>query len=151
MAKLLEQSKYIVLIAVFGLLVAALATFVWGVVGVASFVVALITSAGSDRNAVIQVLEVLDTFLVGTVLLISGLGLYELFIGKLALPEWLVIDDLSKLKSKLADVIVLIMAIKFLDKLVTAKESLDVVWTALAVAIVSGVLIALNAVRDRGK
>ena len=137
MTKFLEQSKYIVLIGVFGLLAASVATFAWGFTEVIAFIVALINTRGSDAATVVSLLELLDTFLIGTVLLIFALGLYELFIGKLALPEWLVIDDLAKLKSKLTDVIILIMAIKFLDKLVAGKQALDVLWTALAIAVVS--------------
>jgi uncharacterized membrane protein YqhA len=89
----------------------------------------------------------MDTFLIGTVLFIFSIGLYELFIGKLAQPEWLEIDDLSKLKAKLSDVIVLFMAIKFLDKLLQSKNYQDTLLYAVSVAIVSAVLIAFNRFR----
>jgi uncharacterized membrane protein YqhA len=147
MSRLLERSKYMVLIAVVALLAAALATFGWGALKTVYFVAGLIGSAGADPLSVIALLDTVDTFLVGTVLLITALGLYELFIGPLELPEWLVIKDLNSLKSKLSDVIVLFMAIKFLDKLVQSKNALDTLWLALAVAVVSAALIAYNQLR----
>jgi uncharacterized protein (TIGR00645 family) len=146
MAKLLESSKYVVLVAVVALMAAAIATFGWGAWKTISFVAALFTSGG-EAQAILTLLDMMDTFLIGTVLFIFSLGLYELFIGKLQTPEWLEIDDLSKLKAKLSDVIVLFMAIKFLDKLLQAKDYQDVFWYALSVAVVSAVLIAFNRFR----
>ncbi len=146
MGKLLENCKYVVLIAVVSLMLAAIVTFGWGAVKTASFVMALITG-GNDTLAIVSLLDMMDTFLIGTVLFIFSIGLYELFIGKLAQPEWLEIDDLSKLKAKLSDVIVLFMAIKFLDKLLQSKNYQDTLFYAVSVAIVSAVLIAFNRFR----
>jgi uncharacterized membrane protein YqhA len=86
----------------------------------------------------------MDTFLIGTVLFIFSIGYYDLFIGKVNTPDWLVIDDLGKLKAKLSDVIVLFMAIKFLDKLLQSTNALDTLLYAVGIAIVSLALIALN-------
>lgn len=150
MGKLLENCKYVVLIAVVALMLAAIATFGWGAVKTVSFIVALITG-GNDTLAIVSLLDMMDTFLIGTVLFIFSVGLYELFIGKLKQPEWLEIDDLSKLKAKLSDVIVLFMAIKFLDKLLQSKNYQDTVLYAISVAIVAAVLIAFNRFRvDKG-
>jgi hypothetical protein len=54
------------------------------------------------------------------------------------------IKQLSDLKGKLIDVIQLVAAIKFLEKLVTAEEALDVLWYALAVSIVILALLAVH-------
>lgn len=144
MAKFLENCKYIVLIAVFSLMVATFATFVWGGVKTVNFVLILLRNASDDSLATLYLLQVVDTFLIGTVLLIFSIGLYDLFIHELVLPDWLLIDDLSKLKAKLSDVIVLFLAIKFLEKLLQSKNALDTLFLALAVAIVAAVLIAFT-------
>ncbi len=67
-----------------------------------------------------------------------------LFVTALRLPVWLVIDSLTDLKGKIIDVIQLVVAIKFLEKLVKADDPLDTLWYALAV---SAVILALLAVR----
>ena len=54
-----------------------------------------------DRLAV-ELIEITDIILLGTVLYIVALGLYQLFIDqKLALPRWLKVNDLTDLKRDL--------------------------------------------------
>lgn len=150
MVKILENSKYVVLIAVVSLMLAAVVTFGWGAVKTANFIWTLV-SGGNDTLAILNLLDIMDTFLIGTVLFIFAIGLYELFIGKLQQPEWLDIDDLGKLKAKLSDVIVLFMAIKFLDKLLQSKNYQDTLLYAISVAVVAAVLIAFTRLRiDKG-
>ena len=124
-----------VVFAVFGLLAAALITFAWGVFGVYDFAGTLLK--GDETVGLVKVLSMLDTFLLATVILVFALGLWELFVGDLDLPEWLEIHTLDDLKSKLADVIVLVVAIKALEKLTTAKKPID----ALLYAAASGLIV----------
>ncbi len=151
MNRILESSKYIVIIGVLCLLVASVATFVWGGIKTFSFLTALIATRGSDSDLIGSLIELVDIFLVATVLLITSLGLYELFISKLKLPEWLIIDDLTKLKTKLTDVIVLILAINFLKFFLKSENMLDTLLKAAATALVIAVLIAFgnSRVKDR--
>jgi uncharacterized membrane protein YqhA len=76
--------------------------------------------------------------------------LYELFIGDVQLPQWLVIRNLSDLKAKIVDVIVLVIAIKFLEKLVQGGDAIDILWYGLASTTVMAVLIGWNALKSRG-
>ena len=143
MKRILESSRYVVLIAVISLLVAAIATFVWGAAQTA-FLIGKFISTPKDAELIVAIVQLMDLFLLGTVLLVFALGLYELFIEKLALPEWLVIDDLKKLKGKLSDVVILILAIKFLEKLIESKSAQDTLMTGIAVAVVIGGLVLFN-------
>lgn len=152
MAKYLEQCKYIVLIAVFSLMLAALATFLWGGAQTINFLWLLVSNNSDPSLVTLNLLEMVDTFLIGTVLLIFSIGLYDLFIDKLNLPEWLYIDNLSKLKTKLSEVIILFMAVKFLKKLIDVKDAQETLFVGLAVAVVAAVLIFFNRVStDNGK
>lgn len=151
MAKALSSAKYVVVIAVICLLIAAVATFAWGALSTLQFLIALISTAGSDSDLLGQLIELVDIFLIGTVLLIISFGLYELFISKLDLPDWLVIDDLTKLKNKLTEIIVLILAIKFVRYFLESKNAQDTLFTGLAVAVVASALIAFNYVRVKEK
>lgn len=151
MNRILESSKYLVLMGVIGLLVASAATFVWGAFRTFNFITVLVATRGGDSGVVGSLIEVVDIFLVGTVLLITSLGLYELFISKLDLPDWLVIDDLTKLKTKLTDVIVLILAINFLKFFLKATNMVDLLLQAVAVAVVMGVLVAFGNLRTKEK
>jgi uncharacterized membrane protein YqhA len=65
----------------------------------------------------IEFIEMVDLFLLGTILLITSVGLYQLFMEpNMDLPEWLVVTDLEQLKFNLLAVIVVMLAILFLGK-----------------------------------
>ena len=142
--RLAEHSVVVVVIGAFALFLTAVITFVWGFAKVWSFVDLLLEDGANGSLATVRLLEVIDTYLVGTVVFILAIGLVELFVTPVRLPEWLEIRDLGDLKGKLIDVIQLVAAIKFLEKLVLSEEPLETLWYALAV---SSVILALLAVR----
>ena len=149
MKRVLESSRYIVLIAVVSLLVAAVATFLWGAVQT-FFLIGKFIATPMDAALIVPIVQLMDLFLLGTVLLVFALGLHELFIQKLDMPEWLVIDDLKKLKGKLSDVVILILGIKFLEKLIDSKSAQDTLMTGVGVAVVIGALVLFNYTSSKG-
>lgn len=63
--------------------------------------------------------ELIDLFLLSTILYIVSLGLYKLFIDpNFPLPEWLIIGDLNDLKERILGVIIVLLAISFLGYVV---------------------------------
>lgn len=144
MEKLLEKGKNLILLAVFSSLLASFAVFVWGAFKTVTTIIGLVTSLGKDPLVAIAFIELMDTFLIATALFIFAVGLYELFIKDITLPQWLVIHDLHDLKAKLGSVIVLVMAVTFLKHLVEWKDPQGTLYFALGVAIVSASLIALG-------
>lgn len=73
-------------------------------------------------NTITHVVEIIDGYLLGAVLLIFALGLYELFISKIDLAEGeetasnvLLINNLDDLKGRLAKVILMILIVKFFE------------------------------------
>ncbi len=86
---------------------------------------ALTTSDRADLRAtmVTHVVEIIDGYLLATVMLIFSLGLYELFISKIeqankseASSSVLLITSLDDLKSRLAKVILMILIVKFFER-----------------------------------
>ena len=149
MARLIGNLRYLVILAVIGIAVQAIATFGWAVWVTGDFVGDLVsTSAWQQDDTIVELLQVLDLYLIGTVLLITAIGLYELFIGEVQLPDWLVIRNLSDLKTKIVEVIVLVIGIKFVEKLVMTKEPIDVLWYGLGSAAVMAVLIGWNTLKS---
>jgi uncharacterized membrane protein YqhA len=86
----------------------------------------------------------MDVFLIATALLIFAIGLYELFIGDVPMPKWLVIHDLHDLKAKLGSVIILVLAVTFLKHLVEWKDPQGTLYFGLAVTLVSASLIVFG-------
>jgi uncharacterized membrane protein YqhA len=132
-----------VLIAVVSLLVATVATFIWGAAQTVVLIGRFIATP-ADTALIVPIVQLMDEFLLGTVLLIFALGLYELFIENLALPEWLVIDSLKKLKGKLSDVVILLFAIKFLEKFIDSKSAQDTLLLGVAALVGMGGLVLFN-------
>lgn len=141
---LLEKSRYLVVIAVLASLVAALAAFGWGAFKTWHAVAFLYESGGKDPLASIKFIELMDAFLIATALLIFAIGLYELFVADLALPEWLAIHSLHDLKAKIASVVILVLAVNFLSHLVEWQDARETLEFGLAVSVVAAVLIAFG-------
>ncbi len=144
MEKLLGKSRKLILIAVISTLIASVVAFLWGALKTATIIMNLIISYGKDPLAGIALIELMDTFLIATALFIFSLGMYELFIKDINLPEWLVIHNLHDLKAKLGSVIILVMAVTFLKHLVEWKDPQGTFFYGIAIAIVSASLIAFS-------
>ncbi len=144
MKAILEKSRYLAIIGVISLLIAALAAFGWGTLKTISTTLLVIQSAGRDRAITIDLIEIVDSFLIATAILIFAASLYELFIGDINLPEWMLAHNLYDLKAKLSSMIVLVMAVKFLGKLEEVKDAQELLQTGIAISVVSAVLIAFG-------
>ena len=144
MKYILEKSKYLALIGVVALLLAAVAAFLWGTFKTVDTISLVISSMGRDKAITVELIEIVDSFLVATAVLIFATSLYELFIGKLDLPDWMLAHDLYDLKTKLSSMIVLVMAVKFLEKLLDVKNANDLLQVGIATALMSAVLIAFG-------
>ena len=149
MRKILKYSRYLSLIAVIALLAAALAAFGWGITRTVEAVSRIIASLGQDASIIILLVEIVDAFLVAMALLIFSVGVYELFIGELDVPAWMKIHDLHDLKTRLGSILVLVMAVKFLEKLAEWKNAQDTLHFALAITLISAVLITFGFFREK--
>jgi uncharacterized membrane protein YqhA len=150
MSKILEKSRYLALIGVLGLLVAALAAFVWGLFQTWHALLLIASSLGADSGITVALVEIVDSFLIATTLLIFSVNLYELFVADLNVPEWMVSHDLYDLKTKLSSMVVLVMAVKFVEKLVDVKDYTNLLQFGAAVTLVSSVLIAFGYFGKKG-
>jgi len=93
-----------------------------------------------DRLAV-QLIEITDVILLGTVLYIVALGLYQLFIDQsLVLPRWLKVNDLTDLKRDLIGVVVVLLGVSFLGEVVNWEGENDVLPLGAGIALVIAAL-----------
>ena|SRR3972149_4023740 len=135
---LLEKGKYVVLLAVISTFAASIATFVWATIRMMHNVYDMFKAASEAQFAVsvAHMVAVIDSYILAVILYIFSVAMYELFIGKLTLPEWLIIKDLDDLKKKLSSVIVLMLAVTFLEHLVKWEKPQDTLMFAVAIAVV---------------
>jgi uncharacterized membrane protein YqhA len=148
---LIERSRYLVLIGVCGLLVCTVTAFALGVYKTFGTVVSIALQESKDDFALILLFDCLDSFLVATALLVISVSLYELFIGELKVPDWMLVRNLSELKAKFTFVIIPVMAVKFLQKLLASADALETLYYGIAVGVVSLSLAAVNYVSEKEK
>jgi len=142
--KLLWGFRCIIVLGVVGLLVSSLLIFLLGTIETFSLLkifIRHITENGFHfetvvvNEIIVHVIMTVDDFLLGIVLLIFGLGSYDLFISKIEVaeqaakkanirrPNWLKFTELDELKDILGKVVLMILIINFLKFVV--KFSFD--------------------------
>jgi uncharacterized membrane protein YqhA len=125
----------------------ALAVVAWGAwTGV--LVVGDIVTSSDDLDLVADLLKVTDLFLIGIVFLIVGIGLWELFVEDLDLPDWLTITSLSELKDKLIDTLFLVLGVYFVEQVLSQRDTEELLRLAGAIALVGGVLVVYRVLRS---
>ena len=160
----LWQSRFVVLFAVIASLVTSLAMFFLATVDAYFMSAHLIGYASPDltgeaRNAmraetITHVVEIIDGYLLATVLLIFALGLYELFISPIDMAKKggdstasnvLIINSLDDLKARLAKVILMILIVRFFEHAISMKfdSPLDLLYLAAGIALI-GVALFLS-------
>ena len=152
----LAASRYLIVLAVIGTLLSSAALLLYGTLVVIDLVVETMrewsVSADRAKNLSIEFIELVDFFLLGTVLYLVGIGLYELFIDPdLPTPDWLHVESLDDLKSKLIAVIVVLLEVTFLGAAVSWKGGHDILYFGLAIAAVLVPLTVLQLFTTRSK
>lgn len=143
--RVIASSRYLIIIAVLCSLAASATLLVYGVIETYQIVVGLISAgkAGDKvaKQLVLDCIELVDLFLLGTVLFIIGVGLYELFIDStVPLPAWLVIRTLDDLKNKLIAVVIVVLGVVFLGQVVSWDGQRDLLGFGAAIALVIAAL-----------
>jgi uncharacterized membrane protein YqhA len=127
-----------------GSFIAATAVMLYGAVEIVLLIGENLSHGVSSKGAktlALGFIEVVDLFLLGTVLYIIALGLYELFVDdKLPLPAWLSIHNLDDLKNKLTGVVILVMGVLFLGQVVSWDGERDLLPYGAAIALVIAAL-----------
>ena len=139
--QLLGRTRVLIAFAVAGLLLAAIVTLVYGFLLVFRTIWDVVTDHGVSVDGAkalsVEFVELTDLFLVGTVLYIVALGLYELFIDSgIPVPAWLHVDDLEDLKGQLIRVIIVLLGVNFLVAVVDWQGGQDILWFGLAIGLV---------------
>ncbi len=151
---LLWESRFAVIFAVIASIFTAFAMFYIATVDAYYVMTHLAEYASPSLNAVersvlrgetvTHIVEIIDGYLLATVLLIFALGLYELFISRIdraetseAASSVLIINSLDDLKGRLAKVIMMILIVRFFEYAIRIKfeTPLDLILLAGGIAL----------------
>ncbi len=152
----LWNSRFVVMAAVIGSLVAGFAIFYMATVDVWNLLMHVVHYGDADitevarkqlhDDTITHIVEVVDGYLLATVMLIFSLGIYELFIsdidqahGSRSSSKILVIDSLDDLKARLAKVILMIMIVTLFEQAINMHMSgpLDLLYLGASIALIA--------------
>ena len=156
---ILWASRLMVLVAVLASLVLAFGAFYIATVDVAYLLRALPAYASPSlspearlalrADGIQNIVKAVDGYLIGAIMIIFGLGLYELFISKIDIVErselgarLLRIHSIDELKNRLAKIILLVLVVKFFQQALDTKygSPLDLLYLALGTLLVGAAL-----------
>ena len=152
MRKILGLSRFAVIIPAIASIIGALLLMAQGSIEIGKVVYDAVVNNSYLKVTIVNVLTAVDAILLGTVLLVIGYGLYELFVDtQIEVPVWLEINDLDDLKSKLIGVVVAIIAVVFVGVFVDANRASEVVSYGVgAGALVAGLALFAFATKKSG-
>ncbi|KAL9242615.1 hypothetical protein vseg_016601 [Gypsophila vaccaria] len=165
--KVIYRWRFVTLLGVLGSLIGSALCFIKGCNVVAASFVEYFARSG---KAIVMLVEALDVYLLGTVMLVFGMGIYELFVSDLDIaksqpqllhqnrsnlfglftllerPKWLEIKSVNALKTKVGHVIVMLLLIGLFDKSKKAaiNTPTDLVCFSASVLLCSGGLYMLS-------
>ena len=128
MKRIMGLTRYAVFVPAIASIIGALLLMAQGSWAMLMTVIDSVSNGYGLKETIVEVLTAVDAILLGTVLLVIGYGLYELFIdADLDVPQWLRVYDLDDLKSKLIGVVVAIVAVVFVGVFVDSNRASDVI------------------------
>ena len=132
--KVLWNTRYIVVSAVFFSVLAAIVLFVLGSYEILHAIVEKnpltnLEFKGNHSEMLLELITAIDLYLIGVVLLIFGFGIYELFVSKIDIARAdesvtiLEIENLDELKNKIIKVIIMVLIVSFFERILKISQS----------------------------
>jgi uncharacterized membrane protein YqhA len=124
--KFIAGMRFFALIPFIGLTIAAAVLFIKGGIDLVHFLWELLfgmAEVDTQGNIIVDIVEIVHLFLVGTVLFITSLGIYELFIDSLPLPPWLRTHSIEELELNLVGLSIVVLAVNFLGIIFDNQET----------------------------
>jgi uncharacterized membrane protein YqhA len=155
---ILWKSRWFILIAVISSLVLSVFVFYIATVDIFSLITSYFMSPSDipldvkvqfKNELIVRIIKVIDIYLLGIFMFVFGLGLYELFISKIAPAEnsevgstVLLIKTFSDLKTKLGNVVLLILIVTFFQHAleISYPDSLSLLYLGTGVLLVSAAM-----------
>lgn len=148
LARAIGRSRLVVMVAVIAVLAAAFSFFLLGAVLAAQGIVdawrgALVGKIDSTELT-LQFLQIVTVMLKAVFFYLVGVGLYSLFISPLNLTVALGVKTLSDLEAKIISVVIVIMAVSFMEHYIESRGEMAVLLSSGALALAVIALVAFQ-------
>tara|TARA_Y100000385_G_scaffold28281_1_gene26727 strand:+ start:84 stop:578 length:495 start_codon:yes stop_codon:yes gene_type:complete len=131
--KILWSVRYVVILTVLLSIISSISLIVigsWDIIQAIIFYNPLFDVSIENNNELLfKIISSIDLFLIGIVLLIFGFGVYELFVSEIDFTDskfsesTLKIKSLDQLKNKIIKVIIIVLIVKFFEKVLKFSEN----------------------------
>jgi uncharacterized membrane protein YqhA len=134
-------SRILVIIAIIGMIITSILVILTGFAELFRIFEFLLHEGMLTEEAgkflSVTVTEMIDLYLIGLVLIIFSLGLYQLFIDPdIDLPEWLDTPSFDVLKGRLLIVVAVVLAVLFLGYASTATDGRTIAGLGIGISLV---------------
>ena len=155
-------TRVLTLLAVFGSLFAAIALFIKGSVIVVDGMIEFVTHITSPEyeHLLEMFVSSVDVFLFAMVLIIFGVGIYELFISKIDpvekkadnRPTWMQVSNVDDLKASLGKVILMVLIVTFFKYSIEVEYGNvnDLLKLGVGIILIAGALFITNKSHHHG-
>jgi uncharacterized membrane protein YqhA len=152
-ARLIGRSRLIVVVAVVAVLLCAFSLFLlgaWFAAGaIAHAWTGVIDGDVGTAELIVRFLEIVTVMLKAVFFYLIGVGLYSLFISPLNVTVALGVETLNDLETKVISVIIVIMAVNFLERFIRHDSALELLEIAGALALAVAALVAFKVYTNR--
>lgn len=155
LAKVVGHTRFVVFVAVVAVLLVAVSLFLLGAYEAVTSVVGAwtgITQTGIDAPEItVLFLRVVILMLEAVAFFIVGVGLYGLFLAPLNITEALGVETLGDLEERVLSVIVVILAVTFLEHFIGRGDAMELLRRAAAFAAAVLAIAAFHIVVHRAR
>ena len=152
-AHLIGRSRAIVVVAVIAVMLAAFSLFMLGAWLALTIIwdgwIEVIGGEVGTAELIVRFLEIVTVMLKAVFFYLIGVGLYSLFISPLNVTVALGVETLNDLETKIISVIIVIMAVDFLELFIAFESPTDVLQGAAALGIVVAALVLFKIYTNR--
>jgi uncharacterized membrane protein YqhA len=145
LADLIGRTRFIVLVAVISVILVSIALFFIGaglaVKGVWNAILAVGRGDFTATPITVDLLEVVSVMLKAVVFFLIGVGFYSLFIAPLNLTTALGIRSFNDLEIKVVSVVVVIMAVTYLEHFIRWDQAVETLLYGLSLGVVVAALV----------
>ncbi len=154
-SRAIGRSRFVVIVAVIAVMLVAISFFLLGalqaVIAVWNAWSGVPQGDFGGNDLTVEFLEIVSVMLKAVVFYIIGVGLYSLFIAPLNLTISLGVETLNDLEDKVISVVIVIMAITFLEHFITWQSPLETLQFGAALALVVSSLVFFQLYSHRAK
>ena len=145
LAELIGKTRFIVLVAVVSVILVSVALFILGagmaVQGIWRAVASFVKGEDAATTITVDLLEVVSMMLKAVVFYLIGVGFYSLFIAPLNLTAALGIRSFNDLEIKVVSVVIVIMAVTFLEHFIRWNQAVETLLYGISLGIVVAALV----------